>query len=178
MLKLKTKIKKYTVAILIIVVFACGAINMIDQAGEFGIFLGQKYNLVNSVTGELPEYYITLPESESKNFVEIYQVQSETIREITAYNVGDVSQTDSSPCISANGENICEAVDKGYKRCAANFVPLGTDLFIENYGQYKVTDRMNSKYSNRVDIAMSLEAQERAIEFGLQRLNVRVLASL
>ena len=52
MLKLKTKIKKYTVAILIIVVFACGAINMIDQAGEFGIFLGQKYNLVNSVTGD------------------------------------------------------------------------------------------------------------------------------
>jgi len=34
-------------------------------------------------------------------------VKSEAFREITAYNVGDPYQCDGSPCISANGENIC-----------------------------------------------------------------------
>jgi 3D (Asp-Asp-Asp) domain-containing protein len=96
------------------------------------------------------------------------------IREVTAYNVGDPSQTDGSPCISANGENICNAIAQGYKRCAANFVPLGTDLYIQNYGECKVVDRMNSRYQNRVDISFGADEKERAIKFGLQNLLVVV----
>lgn len=96
------------------------------------------------------------------------------IREVTMYNVGDPNQTDDSPCISANGENICNAVALGYKRCAANFVPLGTDLYIDNYGECKVTDRMNSRYKNRVDIAVSADEYQRAINFGLQHLLVTI----
>lgn len=117
-------------------------------------------------------------QAEVKKEIVMREVKSETIREVSAYNAGDVNQTDSSPCISANGENICNALKAGYKRCAANFVPLGTDLLIEHYGECKVTDRMNSRYTNRVDIAMTLEEKERAIKFGLQLLNVRILDSL
>lgn len=98
-----------------------------------------------------------------------------TIREVTAYNVGDPSQTDSSPCIGAYGENICSALALGYKRCAANFVLEGTLLDIENYGICQVVDRMNSRFENRVDIAMLAEEKERAIKFGLQKLNVKIL---
>src|SRR5210317_1340752 len=50
-----------------------------------------------------------------------YRVKSETIRVVTAYNVGDPRQTDDTPCISANGENICRALANGEMRCAANF---------------------------------------------------------
>ena len=106
----------------------------------------------------------------------IKNVESEIIREVTSYNVGDISQTDSSPCHSANGENICRALELGYKRCAANFVPFGTILMIDKYGECMVTDRMNSRFNNRVDIAMKLSEKERAIKFGKQNLLVRVLS--
>ena len=41
-----------------------------------------------------------------------YIVKSETVRIVTAYNAGDPRQTDDTPCISANGENICQALQK------------------------------------------------------------------
>lgn len=97
------------------------------------------------------------------------------IREVSAYNVGDINQTDSNPCLSANGENICVAIDQGYKRCAANFVPFGTLLKIENYGICQVTDRMHSKYKNRVDIAFAKGELTEAIQFGIKKLNVSIL---
>lgn len=103
------------------------------------------------------------------------EIASEAIRRVSAYNVGVPAQTDSSPCISANGEDICRTVALGYKRCAANFVPLGTDLLIDNFGQCKVVDRMNSRYPNSVDIAMSADEIKRARQFGIQKLNIKIL---
>jgi len=103
------------------------------------------------------------------------QVTEGVIREVTAYNAGDINQCSGDPCISHNGENICEALKQGYKRCAANFVPMGTNLFIDGYGECKVTDRLNSRYKNRVDIAMSLEEKERALKFGIQNLKVKII---
>jgi len=108
------------------------------------------------------------------NVAEAQIISQGTIREVTMYNAGDPNQTDSSPCISANGENVCTAIALGYKRCAANFVPLGTDLIIANYGECKVTDRMNSRYKNRVDIAVSADEYQRAVNFGVQNLLVTI----
>ena len=104
-----------------------------------------------------------------------YQVVSETVRFVTAYNVGDPRQCWGDPCISANGENICAALDLGMRRCAANFVPLGTELFIQEYGICVVTDRTNRRYRNRVDIAMKLNEYWKAKKFGKQRLFVKIL---
>ena len=103
------------------------------------------------------------------------EVISETVRFVTAYNVGDPNQTYGNPCVSANGEDICRALILGEKRCAANFVPLGTELFIERYGRCMVTDRTNSRYRNRVDIAMKLNEFKKAIQFGKQKLKVKIL---
>ena len=118
--------------------------------------------------------------AEQEKRIEVIEVFNETIREVTAYNVGDVNQTDSTPCEGAkSGVDLCEAVKNGVNVCAANFVPLGTKLqIIANNGwefECIVWDRMNSRYLNRVDIAMSLEEHDRAIKFGLQNLTVRVL---
>ncbi|MEA2085214.1 MAG: hypothetical protein U9O82_13455 [Thermodesulfobacteriota bacterium] len=107
-----------------------------------------------------------------------YEIISETVRYVTAYNVNDPDQCFGDPCISANGENICNALDLGHKRCAANFVPLGTRLFVENNGECLVTDRMNSRYKNRVDIAMKKDEKDKALKFGIQKINVKILAKI
>jgi len=99
----------------------------------------------------------------------------ETIREITAYNVGDTAQTSGDPCQSANGEDICAALKAGLKRCAANFVPLGSRLHIAAHGVCTVTDRMNRRYQNRVDIAMRVDEKKKALQFGLQKRTVTIL---
>jgi 3D (Asp-Asp-Asp) domain-containing protein len=104
-----------------------------------------------------------------------YIVRSETIRVVTAYNAGDPRQTDDTPCISANGENICKALAKGKKRCAANFVPLGSRLYVEKIGVCLVTDRTNKRYRNRVDIAMQRDEYHKARRFGRQKLKVKII---
>ena len=104
-----------------------------------------------------------------------YIVRSETIRVVTAYNAGDPRQTDDTPCISANGENICKALAKGKKRCAANFVPLGSHLHVEKIGVCLVTDRTNKRYRNRVDIAMQRDKYHEARRFGRQKLAVKII---
>jgi len=106
-----------------------------------------------------------------------YKVKSETIRVVTAYNVGDPRQTDDTPCISANGENICRALAEGGMRCAANFVPLGSRLYVDKIGMCLVTDRMNRRYRNRVDIAMEKDEYRKALRFGRQKLQVKILDS-
>ena len=107
-----------------------------------------------------------------------YRVVSETIRIVTAYNAGDPHQNDGNPCISANGEDLCRALASGQRRCAANFVPLGTKLYIETYGICEVTDRTNRRYRNRVDIAMRLDERRKAIQFGKRKLKVKILKKI
>ena len=107
-----------------------------------------------------------------------YTVKSETVRVVTAYNAGDPKQTDDTPCISANGENICKALASGKKRCAANFVPLGSRLHVDKVGICLVTDRTNRRYRNRVDIAMNKDEYHKARQFGRQKLRVKILEPL
>ena len=104
-----------------------------------------------------------------------YIVKSETIRIVTAYNAGDPNQTDDTPCISANGENLCVALAKGQKRCAANFVPLNSRLYVDKIGVCLVTDRTNKRYRNRVDIAMQKSEYHKALQFGRQKLHVKII---
>lgn len=106
--------------------------------------------------------------------LEIIDVTSGTVREVTAYNLGDVNQTDSSPCITANGMDGCKMLEQGINICAANFVPLGTTIYVQHYGECLVIDRMNSRFPNRVDIGMKLSEKQRAIKFGLQNLLVKI----
>ncbi len=106
---------------------------------------------------------------------EVLEVVSETVREVTAYNVGVVAQTDEHPCIGATGDDLCEMIFSGVSICASNGFPLGTRLLIENYGECRVLDRMNRRYRNRVDIAMGPDEVQRAIDFGIQRLQIAVV---
>lgn len=92
---------------------------------------------------------------------------------ITAYN-SEPGQTDDSPCITANNFNVCE---NGVEdTIAANFLPFGTKVRIPAlFGDrvFVVRDRMNRRFSNRVDVWM-LERPD-AVKFGVKIAKIEVL---
>ena len=67
-------------------------------------------------------------------------------------------------------------LEQGKKLCAANFVPLGTKLYIDGMGVYTVVDRTNSRYKHRVDIAMMKHEKHKALRFGRKKLLVKILS--
>jgi len=112
-------------------------------------------------------------EHSMKIVVESVEIEMPKIRRITMYNAGDPNQTDNTPCISANGENVCTAVALGYGRCASNKDPFGTRLFVSGLGECIVTDRMNSRYDEgEVDWALPADQYKKAVAFGKQYLLV------
>jgi len=85
----------------------------------------------------------------------------------TAYN-SEVAQTDSTPCITASGFDLCENNEENV--AAANFLPLGTKIRIpEYYGDriFTVEDRMATRFGNTVDIWF--KDRQTALQFGVKR---------
>lgn len=92
---------------------------------------------------------------------------------ITAYS-SEIAQCDNSPCITANGFNVCEHAIED--TVAANFLPLGAKVRIPNlFGDkvFVVRDRMNKRHQNRLDVWM-LERQD-AVNFGIKVAKVEIL---
>jgi len=99
----------------------------------------------------------------------------------TSYNSHE-SQTDSTPCISANGYDLCEADQENV--IAANFLPLGSKITVpELYGDqiFTVVDRMNSRYPKfcvgttcRIDFWKRSYSDAR--NFGKKTIEIIVLA--
>jgi len=92
---------------------------------------------------------------------------------ITAYN-SEVSQCDASPCITANGFNVCKHNIED--TIAANFLKFGTKVRIpELFGDriFIVRDRMNQRHSDRVDVWMKYK--ENALTFGKRYAKIEVL---
>jgi len=89
-----------------------------------------------------------LPESEN------WKTVNTTTRTITAYN-SEIGQCDNSPCITANGFNVCEHGIED--TIAANWLKFGTKVRIpELFGDrvFVVRDRMNPKHGEKMDIWM------------------------
>ncbi|MFA6130802.1 MAG: hypothetical protein WC730_00870 [Patescibacteria group bacterium] len=116
----------------------------------------------NKAFGSFPHANLRLP------------AQATTIP-VTAYN-SVTWQTDSTPCIGAQGTDICSFLDEGSNTCAANFVPLGTKLHVEGLGTCVVRDRMNDRYYYRVDWYMGEDITS-AKQFGVQYKEVGVYPS-
>jgi len=110
-----------------------------------------------------------LPNHEEKKV----KVVSTSTHSMTAYN-SESSQTDNSPCITANGFNVCEHGIED--TIAANFLKFGTKVMIpELFGErvFVVRDRMNRRYTNRVDIWF--KDYNDAINFGLKVATIQVI---
>jgi len=94
----------------------------------------------------------------------------------TAYS-SSPDQTDSTPCITANGYDVCEANEENV--IAANFLRFGTKVRIpELYGDqvFTVQDRMNPKYNSRIDLWKT--SRNRAIDFGKRLVKIEVIEEI
>jgi 3D (Asp-Asp-Asp) domain-containing protein len=93
---------------------------------------------------------------------------------ITAYN-SDIGQTDNSPCITANGFDLCKHGQED--SVAINGMKMGTRVRIpELFGDrvFVVRDRMNARYSSdRVDVWMISRSD--AKKFGVKVAKLEVL---
>jgi len=105
--------------------------------------------------------------------VKTIKVVRESTHTMTAYN-SEAGQTDDSPCITANGFNVCKHGIED--TIAANFLPMGTKVKIpELYGDrvFVVRDRMNKKHPNRVDVWMKNRSD--ALKFGVKVAKIQVI---
>lgn len=105
--------------------------------------------------------------------IDVWQVKYTSSYTLTAYN-SEVDQCDDSPCITANGFDVCEHGIED--TIAANFLKFGTKVRIPDlFGDkvFVVRDRMNKRYPNRIDIWM-LEKQD-AKQFGVKLAKIEIL---
>ena len=102
-----------------------------------------------------------------------WSIKEMKFRQITAYN-SEAGQCDDSPCITANGFNVCK--NKAEDTVAANSLTFGTKIRIpELFGNkiFIVRDRMNSRYHDRIDIWMT--KKQTALNFGFKISKVEIL---
>ncbi|MFH1661782.1 MAG: hypothetical protein ABIA02_01675 [Candidatus Falkowbacteria bacterium] len=113
------------------------------------------------------KHFARLPKNEDR------EIKYFSLHDMTAYN-SEVGQCDDSPCITANGFNVCEHGIED--TVAANFLALGTKVRIPNLFNervFVVRDRMNYRYQNRMDVWMLNRSD--AVNFGLKTAVVEVL---
>jgi 3D (Asp-Asp-Asp) domain-containing protein len=86
----------------------------------------------------------------------------------TAYNSLE-GQTDSSPWVTASGTRCRDGV------IAANFLPIGTKVKIEGFGNkvFVVEDRMHPRFNHRIDIWFA--SHKDALKFGKRKIKYHVL---
>lgn len=95
---------------------------------------------------------------------------------VTAYN-SVPWQTDASPCISADGSNICKLKERGEQSCAAA-LPFGTKVNVPGFGVCTVRDRLAPKFSYRIDLYFGGADQIKAAkQWGKRHVEVAVLAT-
>lgn len=93
---------------------------------------------------------------------------------VTAYT-SQVAQTDDSPCITASGMDVCERGAEDIVATNFNWLPFGTRIKIpELFGDrvFIIHDRMNARYSQRVDVWMKSYAD--AVKFGKKYATVEI----
>lgn len=163
-MKLKTA-KRLILAILIVLVFDFLLFPAPVLASESADLANiQEIPIIEEV---LPIINNILPDSEN------WGVSRTSYHTISAYN-SEVAQCDSTPCITANGFNLCENAKED--SVAANWLTFGTKIRIPDlFGDrvFIVRDRMNKRYSNRLDIWMIEKVD--AKKFGIKIALIEIL---
>lgn len=101
----------------------------------------------------------------------LINVSSGVVREVTAFN-SVPEQTDDTPCIAANGTNICERFAVGECLIAGNFAKFETKHYLEGIGLCTLIDRMNARYPERVDLFFDKDLKG-ARNFGIKKIMVK-----
>lgn len=117
----------------------------------------------------LPDIKATSTDAETSPDVPENAPSTILLAQTTAYNTLE-AQTDSTPCISASGDNICGRTDVV---ACPNHLPFGTMIEIGEM-TYVCLDRTHPRFGNRFDISFDKDYQG-AIEYGLRTVEVKVL---
>lgn len=99
--------------------------------------------------------------------------------QVSAYN-SEVAQTDDSPFITANGTHVRDGIVAANIISASGYnIPFDTAIKFKNCGGidedkiFIVTDRLNKRYTNNVDIWMLSRAD--AVKFGRRTCQIEVI---
>jgi 3D (Asp-Asp-Asp) domain-containing protein len=106
---------------------------------------------------------ITIPEHSS-------EIAIRTVTVATTAYTSDPRETDGSPFTTANGTQVRDGI------VAANFLPFGTRVRIPDYfgdKVFEVHDRMNARYTQRVDIWMLTKKE--AKQWGVRKIKLEIL---
>lgn len=89
-------------------------------------------------------------DSKIKDLYNENQALKTSVKKATiSFYTSEVRQTDSSPEIAANGQNIWTLYKQGLNTCASNDYKFGTKLSIVGVGDCVVRDRMNDRYTGK-----------------------------
>ena len=150
--------------------------NTINARDHKRAFLSdQNSSLYLSETKNAPVIQSIFPIAKTKIQAAYYTTVHEQWHTMTAYN-SDPHQTDDTPCITANGFNVC--VHGIEDTVAANFLPFNTKIKIpELFGDriFVVRDRMNARFTDRVDVWMLNYSDAR--RFGVKHARIEILAT-
>lgn len=158
----------YLVSYIIAGVVANHAIDVVREMSEtefWAMFGGHSIVLENEP--------IVMPAKAHEIAQEVPDPIFDKVAKVTAYN-SVPEQTDATPCISADGTNICE-----FDGCvvAQNGAKFGTKVEIDGIGICTVHDRKNSRYDSAwIDYYMGgREMVGAALKFGTKDLKYRVI---
>lgn len=100
----------------------------------------------------------------------LVEFQERKVGVIVSYYTANPDETDSEPCITADGTNICGTDEK---IIACNWLPF--DTFVRIDGEiYRVADRMNRRYGEPyIDILVG--SKEEAFKLGRQNKVIYIL---
>ncbi len=167
--KIKKILKKHwvelTSALMIFLVGVMGIFPAGVKADDIDHPTSAEQRAVHLMVAEIENSYVpygSLPTSAQR-------VAPKTITVMATAYTSEVAQTDSTPFTTASGTTVRDGV------IAANFLPIGTKVKIPNvYGDqiFTVEDRMNARYTNRVDIWMEDIGEAR--EFGVQKVQIEI----
>jgi len=168
-MKHKIDIKRAAGEVVLFLIMALIFINVIGTLVLLEKIFYEKEGKLPVVSRPLAE---TLREEDGRVLIRKIIVQA------SAYS-SSADQTDSTPCITANGFNLCTAYYSNgiADTIAANFLPMNSvvripDLFGDRL--FVVRDRMNPRYSrNHIDIWMPTRNQ--AVAFGRRWVEVEIV---
>jgi 3D (Asp-Asp-Asp) domain-containing protein len=150
------------------------AMNLLPLVPTFTTATRSVYDVVKAKGFVVPKDTVVAPEPEP-----VYQslaVKYTRSATVTAYN-SVPWQTDSTPCIAADGSNICQLREQGEMSCASH-LPFGTKINIPGFGVCTVHDRLHPRFAHRVDLYFGGADQiQAAKEWGKRNLTVEVLES-
>lgn len=167
----KLKKRKIKTGILFAFAFPITTVFSMAAGAYLGILICSSIFPSEEVNYLASQFIVKPVTATSTDSLEIIDVSSGVLREVTAYN-SLPEQTDDTPCLAADGSDICLRFLLGECLIAGNFAKFESKHYIDGIGECTLVDRMSSKYPDRVDLYMGYDL-EAAKNFGRKKLLIK-----